>query len=220
MGYHTYRLTLGGHEHQGTDLFTETLWEEQLASAYAFVRAKTNSAPIFFLGYSLGGLLVTRVLDTHPEINPAGVVLMAPALSLRLLPQSGYLLTFLPAINISTPNLAPPHYRRFPFTPLFWYRNTLNLYQSTRTLKSRMRLAKVPTLILANPRDELVSLSGIEGWLKDNQLSSSWQIRAIRPAPAAPNIPGHVMIDERSLGSAEWQRTLSFISLGLVGLSD
>lgn len=217
MGYHSYRLTLAGHEHEGGPVFDQSVWENQLVRAYHSLRAQTGSLPVYLFGYSLGGLLVTQVLDSHPEIQPAGVILLAPALSLRLLPQSAYLLTILPPISLSVPNVAPPLYRRFASTPLFWYRNTINLYKETRALQQSARLSAIPTLIIANPRDELVSFTGLESWLKDNQLSDHWVLEAIRPASIDPQIPGHVVIDSRSLENTEWQRLLRVIRKVVVG---
>jgi esterase/lipase len=211
MGFSAYRLTLRGHERESQGSFSESLWEDDVASAYTSVRERHPSAPIYLLGYSLGGLLVTRALDTHPELHPSGVVLMAPALSLRLLPQTGYLLTLLPPLSWTVPNIAPALYRRFANTPLFWYRNTFALYQATRELKNPGRLGAIPTTIIANPRDELVSLSGLRGWLDDNQLLDRWRIEIVRPSTPNPAIPGHVIIDERSLGSREWTRMLGII---------
>jgi esterase/lipase len=217
MGYHSYRLTLAGHEHEGVQVFDQSLWEQQLVGAYQSLREQARALPVYVLGYSLGGLLVTRVLDSNPEIQPTGVILLAPALSLRLLPQSAYLLTILPPVSLSVPNVAPPLYRRFASTPLFWYRNTINLYEETRILSQSSRLSTIPTLIIANPRDELVSFTGLESWLKDNQLSDHWSLEAIRPAGIDPHIPGHVIIDSRSLGKTEWERLLRIIRKVVVG---
>ena len=212
LGYNTYRITLHGHEVEGTEAFTESDWEEDLLRAYHTVERQPGSTPIYLLGYSLGGLLVTRVLDTHPELTPRGVILLAPALSLRVLPQSGYLLTLFPPTTLSVPNVAPPRYRRFANTPLFWYRNTLHLYSATRTLQNPQRLASVPTVIVANPRDELVSLSGLHEWLQDNQLASNWNMRTIRPAGISPTTPEHLIIDQYSLGFPVWENLLAGIS--------
>ena len=211
LGCNTYRITLHGHEDQGDEAFSDAAWEEDLVQAYRSVDRQLGSRPIYFLGYSLGGLLVTRVLDTHPELTPRGVILLAPALSLRVLPQSGYLLTLFPPTTLSVPNVAPPRYRRFASTPLFWYRNIFHLYSATRTLHNPQRLASVPTVIVANPRDELVSLSGLHEWLRDNQLALNWKIRAIRPAGVSPATPEHLIIDQHALGLTEWENLLASI---------
>jgi alpha-beta hydrolase superfamily lysophospholipase len=208
MGYHVYRPTLRGHASEGVLVFPDSYWEADVVNAYTTVRKQHPLVPTYLIGYSLGGLLITKILDTHPEIQPAGAMLIAPALSLRILPQTGYLLTILPPVSWAVPNVAPDLYRRFARTPLFWYRNIFTLYSATRSLTNAERLRDIPTTIFANPHDELVSLCGLQEWLDDNQLAPQWNIETIRPAPAEPNIPSHVLIDERSLGSAEWQRML------------
>ena len=211
LGYNTYRITLHGHEIHGGEAFSEVAWEDDLLRAYHTVERQPGSTPIYLLGYSLGGLLVTRVLDSHPELTPHGVILLAPALSLRLLPQSGYLLTLFPPTTLSVPNVAPPRYRRFANTPLFWYRNIFSLYSATRILGNPQRLASVPTVIVANPRDELVSLTGLHEWLRDNQLAATWRLSTIRPAAISPTTPEHLIIDQHSLGFTEWENLLASI---------
>jgi alpha-beta hydrolase superfamily lysophospholipase len=91
------------------------------------MKQRFKDLPVVVVGYSLGGLVATYSLDRNPEFRPDKMVLIAPALSLRLLPQLGYLLNIFPPLSMAIPNLAPPHYRRFAYTPLFWYRNTLDL---------------------------------------------------------------------------------------------
>jgi hypothetical protein len=134
------------------------------------------------------------------------MIFIAPALSLRAPAQSAYLLQILPPLTISVPNIAPPYYRRFARTPLFWYRNTISLYSETRTLHSTPRLQSIPTLIIANPRDELVSLSGLREWVSDNSLVPRWQIEAVRPVRRDPFVPEHLLVDQSSFGADEWQR--------------
>lgn len=219
LGYHCYRVTLRGHEQPEEPIFPHSDWSSDVIEAYKKTQQRHPNLPISLIGYSLGGLLITHVLDTHPEIRPEAVVLLAPALSLRLLPQTGYLLTLLPPLSWTMPNMAPPYYRRFRQTPLFWYRNTFTLYSETRKLRSYTRLQTIPTTILANPRDELVSLSGLQTWIDDNRLSAHWKIEPIKPEITDPSIPGHVIIDQRSLGYPEWKRMLSILrgTLGKAG---
>jgi alpha-beta hydrolase superfamily lysophospholipase len=204
LGYHTYRITLRGHERSTEDTFRSSAWEHDLESALHDVTSKHPHLPLHIIGYSLGGLLTTRVIDQASKVTPASVILLAPALSLRAFPQVGYVLTLFPQQVWSIPNIAPRYYRRFARTPVFWYQNTFELYSKTRTLSSRTRLSKIPTLVIANPRDELVSFVGLRSWLRDNSLEESWRIEPIRPKPKNPFIPEHVIIDENSLGNSEW----------------
>lgn len=204
LGYHTYRLSLRGHERSESETFPASAWINDVLNACSLVRTRFPETPVYILGYSLGGLLATHAIDAHSTCNPASMILIAPALSLRSFVQSGYLLSPFPQLSISVPNIAPSLYRRFAETPLFWYQNLFEIYSRTRTLQSAARLRTIPTLIFANPRDELVSLHGLRSWIHDNSLEPGWSIDVVRPTSRNPFMPEHVMIDPQSLGKYEW----------------
>jgi predicted alpha/beta-fold hydrolase len=205
LGYHTYRLSLRGHEQFSSEAFPAASWIDDMHSACSIVKARFPNAPVYILGYSLGGLVATHAVDSQGTCEPASMILIAPALSLRNFVQSGYLLSVFPQLTISAPNVAPSLYRRFARTPLFWYQNLFSLYSETRVLQSQSRLRTIPTLIFANPRDELVSLDGLADWIHDNSLEPSWTIDVVRPNALNPFTPEHVMIDPESLGDKQWQ---------------
>jgi hypothetical protein len=59
-------------------------------------------------------------------------------------------------------------------------------------------------MIIANPRDELVSLSGLSEWIEENGLAPAWKVQATRPVRRDPFMPEHLMVDEGSFGKREW----------------
>lgn len=211
LGYHTARLTFTGHDREDSRVFQPSKWSEDLISSYRQIKQRFKNMPVVIVGYSLGGLVATYSLDRNPEFRPDKMVLIAPALSLRLLPQLGYLLDIFPPLSMAIPNLAPPRYRRFAYTPLFWYRNTLGLYSDTRTLNNSEALKRVPTTIIANPRDELVSFCGLGEWVEEVGVSSSWRIEKIEPDKVDSSIPQHVLIDQSSLGAKGWERLVEIL---------
>lgn len=207
MGLHSYRMTLTGHNEAKNGVFSEAVWVDDVQKAYSQVRAEFPELPTYIVGYSLGGLLVTHAVDELPEQQrPRAMVLLAPALSLRALLD---VLTFAglpPAHFWSVPNIAPDPYRRYPTTPLFWYSNTLTLYEETDTLKHAGMLRTLPTLIVVNPEDELVSESGLREWIRHNDLAPHWRVFEVHTDPNAPHLAEHIIVDERSLGPTEWGR--------------
>ncbi len=205
LGFHTYRLSLRGHEKFENETFPASSWIDDINNACSDVTTRFPRIPVYILGYSLGGLVATHAIDAQTACQPASMILIAPALSLRNFVQTGYSLSVFPQLTISVPNVAPSLYRRFDQTPLFWYQNLFSLYSKTRTLRSPARLRSIPTLIFANPRDELVSLAGLRNWISANDLEPAWAIDVVRPQPRNPFTPEHVMIDPRSLGEGEWQ---------------
>lgn len=212
LGFHTYRATLTGHAEPLDSSFTSDVWRQDIQTAIDMLSQRFPDLPMHVLGYSLGGLVSTRVMDTNLSSRPASLILIAPALSLRAIVQSAYLLTLFPSTTLSVRNLAPRDYKRFNQTPLFWYENTINLYQETRSIDSASPLRATPTLVLANPRDELISFTGLKDWISTNSLGATWTLVSLEPHPTTPFLPGHVMIDERSLGASEWQRLERLLS--------
>ena len=62
-GLHSYRITLTGHNEPNKEVFDETVWVDDVARAYKEVRAEFPELPTYVVGYSLGGLLATHVID-------------------------------------------------------------------------------------------------------------------------------------------------------------
>lgn len=211
LGFHTYRITLTGHAQLPDSYFTSESWQHDVQNALTTVSTQFPDLPMHVVGYSLGGLLATRVIDTSRVYRPASLVLIAPALSLRMIVQSAYLLTVLPSTTLSVRNLAPRDYKLFNQTPLFWYENTISIYDETRLIGDTSPLRTTPTLVIANPRDELISFSGLKDWISDNHLAPGWRLVSLEPHPRTPFLAGHIMIDERSLGASEWAHLTSLL---------
>ncbi len=212
-GFHTYRLSLSGHHTAQKETFPASKWMEDFAEAYRAAHASEPRLPIYIVAFSAGALLATHFLDSNPNLEPSprGMVFLAPALSLRFLPQSAYILRWFGPLNLRVPNRAPSDYRRFRLTPLFWYENLIDLYEETRTLAQAEKLRPIPTLLLMSQDDELISFSGLEEWLEKNQLDT-WRIVELKPEPTGSDLFKHLVIDERSLGVAQWREMVGTIT--------
>jgi|GEM_PF-689835 len=206
LGFHTYRITLTGHSQLPGRYFSSEPWIQDLRTALNDVEGRFPNLPVHVIGYSLGGLVSVRVIDTSYTVRPASLILIAPALSLRSIVQSARLLRLFPSTTISIRNLAPRDYKLFNQTPLFWYENVISIYDETRLIGDSSPLRSTPTLVIANPRDELISFSGLQDWISDNHLEPGWNLLRLEPRPLTPFLPGHLMIDERSVGVAEWSQ--------------
>jgi alpha-beta hydrolase superfamily lysophospholipase len=211
LGFHTYRLTLSGHDDRPTETFPETRWEHDLLAAYANLRVHFPTLPIDVLGYSLGGLVAASTLESYPVFSPSRMVLFAPALALTPFSQAGYVSEIVPPLIAKMPSLAPVEYKRFESTPIFLYQNTLTLYSRIRRIRAPLRLQQTLTLVFANPRDALISLSGLTDWIDVNELSSNWRLVPVHPEPRSSTLSEHLIIDQQTLGNQEWVRVTSEI---------
>jgi esterase/lipase len=206
LGFHTYRMTLEGHRTYSDETFPASSWKSDVRSAIAEARSRYPSLPLYLMGYSLGGLLVADVLEEDSSVEPRKIVLLAPALSLRTYVLAARALAIFPFGSLKTMSLAPPGYRRFRNTPLFWYENTIDLYDETASRPAPVRLRRVPALIVVSPDDELVSPPGLREWVDANSLPPAWQVELIEPQPHDERLHRHLIVDRVSLGDAEWQR--------------
>lgn len=204
-GYHTLRISLAGHEAPSTETFSSETWVKQITSSLQETQRRYPHLPVYYLGYSMSGLAAVRALDSDPSFSPKKMILLAPALSLHTLVESASVLRWFPPTTFSVRNLAPQAYRRYPRTPLFWYRNVAEMYQQAAVLQHSTRAATTPTLVFANPRDELVSLKGLQSWISDNKLSDAWTLSVIRPRTPDPRLAEHLLIDQRALGEESWR---------------
>lgn len=212
-GYHVHRITLHGHNGRTAQLFDENVWLNEVAQSYQEIRTRFPSLPTYVMGYSLGGLTLVRMLESVPPTEyPRAMILLAPAISLRGALDVLSTLHLPPPITWAFLNLAPQEYRRYDYTPLFWYSNTLALYRDMDSFKDAHRLAAIPTLVVLNSEDEIVSPEGTSRWIERHDLSSSWRIEMVRPESSKFPFKEHLIIDESSLGQAEWIRLKNLIA--------
>ncbi len=209
LGFHAFRPVLAGHVEKTTESFAPELWLSDVKSAIETIQQRYPNLPISLLGYSLGGTLATLAAsETNLSHRPHSMILIAPAISLRWPLDLLTYLTIVPHSTVGSPSLAPAGYRRFATTPLFWYANTLELYDRIDDSSSFRKLRSIPTLVLLNPEDELVSPSGTRAWIAGHDLQSTWTIQEVHQRPPERSFPAHLIIDEYSLGAAGWREML------------
>ena len=219
QGYHSYRMTLKGHNEPSGEIFDGAEWLRDVEAAYALSHERFPKLPVYALGYSIGGLLLTTMVEENPEsLRPKGMILLAPAISLRTFFDVAGGLGLPPSTSWSVPNVAPAAYRRYELTPIFWYSNTLELYSKMQRSTNASHLKSVPTLIVLNPDDELVSESGVERFVSKNAISPEWRIALVHPEPVEKGLKEHLIIDSTSLGQQEWRRLKTLIANFLSGI--
>lgn len=212
-------VTLSGHG-GGMEEFkkvTRGIWIQEMRDAFerAERRAKENNAPVYFVGYSLGALAGLDALNAAAdrEIRCGKMVLLAPAISIR---DRSYLLKLLgsfPALVI--PSLSPADYRAHGGTPMAAYKA---LFQSVASLeKEGMARFNVPTLVLVDPEDELVSAEGILKIMGQFRLDQ-WRMMEVSNAGSPLKKKyHHLIVDENALGADQWRQMQAAIKdhLGL-----
>jgi len=101
---------------------TYRLWMTEVYQAYLQVRERAlrKKVPVFFVGYSLGGLMACDLILMHPDVFYDRMVLFAPALSITM--ESYLLKALMPFPNMVIDSLSPLYYRSNKGTPMAAYK--------------------------------------------------------------------------------------------------
>jgi esterase/lipase len=177
-------------------------WREETFHAYQVVKhmAAQQQLPIYFVGYSLGGLLGCDLLASRPEVQFDKMALFAPAITAHALSYSMKLLK--PFSRIVIPSATPRHYRCNSGTPVAAY---LALLSSISCFKKHINpCLNVPTLVFIDKYDEMVSYKKLNKFVTDLALTN-WKIRRIRKKTFHfPTPVHHLITDAESVGQEEW----------------
>lgn len=189
-------------------------WRGEILAAYSTASglATDHGAPIFLLAFSLGALLGCELLVTEPTVHFERMALLAPALALRPVSHLPYLFARWPQIAIRS--FSPRAYRANPATPVAAY---LTLRTALANVQRRPSPAlNVPTLVLIDPRDELVSIRGLQRLIRRHNLPH-WRLHPIRKQPTRPDARvHHLIIDAECVGPATWHTMLTQIQRHLL----
>ena len=180
------------------------LWLNEVHQAYlkVMLRGRKLGVPVFFVGYSLGGLLGCDLLAAKPGVHFDRMVLFAPAITLR--PSIGYHLKPLaPFPDFVIDSDAPESQRANDGTPVAGY---TALFDAIRDFEANLgpRL-NVPTLIFMDEEDEFVSRELLQEFIHDNGFNR-WEIAAVAKDNATDaTISHHMILNEHSLGTGMWK---------------
>jgi pimeloyl-ACP methyl ester carboxylesterase len=216
-GIDALRLSLRGHganfrQREGMDAVqsrledfkgvSHSLWFRETLMGFQAARqsAHANRVPLFLAGFSYGALIGLDLLAARPDVAFDRALLFAPALSLRGWDYAIRL--FAPFPRMIIPTLAPAQYLANPGTPMAAYNalfETLDHFESH--IGPRLNL---PTLVVMDPGDELVSLDGIQHLAKAHDLGQ-WRFHPVQKQGSLLNRTlRHIVIDEMSVGREAW----------------
>jgi alpha-beta hydrolase superfamily lysophospholipase len=207
-------VVLSGHS-RNMQIFrevTHSIWQKDMLRAYCQARnhADDLGKPLYYLGYSLGGMLALDILATHKEVHYDKMVLISPALAIRGMNKVMHMLRGLRQWAI-IPGLGNRNYMANPIgTPVSAFNA---LFDGVRIIqKKTTQKANVPTLVLIDPRDELINPTGIESFMDSKQLSK-WYIHRVHKRPfSITSIFHHLIIDPATLGETHWREMSNAIT--------
>jgi len=178
------------------------VWLDEIYRAYVKVRdrAARKKVPVFFIGYSLGGLMGCNLALSHPDVVYDRMVLFAPALNITV--KSYLLKALMPFPNIVIDSLSPISYRSNEGTPMAAYKA---LFEAIEHFESNMNdKLNTPTIIFIDEKDEFISCSTLIEMIVRKNLDQ-WQINVVqKDHDVEEKISHHLIIDKTSVGENMW----------------
>jgi len=186
---------------------TYGLWLDEIYNAYLKVkeRASKKRVPVFFIGYSLGGLMGCDLILSHPDVFYDRMVLFAPSFNITL--ESYLLKALMPFPNIVIDSLSPISYRANEGTPMAAYQA---LFEAVEYFEKNINDAlNQPSIIFIDEKDEFISYSKLKHMIVNKNLNR-WQIHMVRKDHGMEEkISHHLIIDKASVGENMWKQIRS-----------
>jgi alpha-beta hydrolase superfamily lysophospholipase len=177
-------------------------WLQEVSSGFdeARVRATRKKVPLFFVGYSLGGLLGCDLVLSNPEKFFDAMILFAPALNIKT--ETYLLKAMMPFPNLVIDSLSPPSCRANTGTPMAAYKALFEAIDHFE--KNINQQLNRPTLLFIDENDEFISCSGIRDMIANHKLDQ-WRLRIVRKDPEiGDKVSHHLIIDGDSVGKNMW----------------
>ncbi len=183
------------------------LWMDETHRAYVHARKRGDEkkAPLFLVGFSMGGLMGADLLVSHGDVRFDRMVLLAPALDIHGLHYVAKLLSLFPGLVL--PSFTSKSYLANNGTPMAAYNA---LFETIQHFNQHVGAKlNVPTIIFIDPKDELVSYRKLKQRVEKESLDR-WQIRLLEKGKTGVQEKmHHLIIDEPSVGTDTWNQIKS-----------
>jgi esterase/lipase len=179
------------------------LWRTETYQAYQQAKKRSNryGTCLFFVGFSMGGLLGVDLFSSNPYIKFDKMVLFAPAL--KMYNRNFLLKTMSPFEGLVVPSFSPGSYRANKGTPMAAYNA---LFEASKHFERHLDpKINVPTVVFIDKQDELISFSGLKNMIRKQNLDQ-WNLHPVKKDKTATEIEmHHILIDEASVGKRMWK---------------
>ena len=180
------------------------LWMDEAYRAYHRARKRSDEKQVslFFIGFSLGGLMGADLFASHPDVCFDRMVLLAPALDIHGVHNVAKLLSPFPGLVI--PSVTSKSYLANNGTPMAAYNA---LFDTIKHFNQHIGpKLNVPTIIFIDPEDELVSFRKLKG-IVDKEALDQWHFHLLeKGTTGVQEKMHHLIIDEPSVGTDTWKQ--------------
>ncbi|WKN42000.1 alpha/beta hydrolase [Tunicatimonas pelagia] len=158
---------------------------------------------IIFVGYSLGGLLMTYLLGDGQIVAPRKQILLAPALAFQ---QWTKIPTIIPKATfdqVTIPSFTPENYKANPGVSLGAYKVLFTISQELDGMAPDRY--NIPTLVFCDRWDELVQAEGLRKFIAAKQLTE-WDL-VIVPSSFWQRVgKKHLLVAQEYYADSHWKQ--------------
>lgn len=204
IGYETSLLCLPGHGYNREET-------RDFENAMEIFNQKMGeyTTPYYVIAFSQGALYLQLWLKKNPSRLPKAQLLLAPALFIRHFSKLNCLLAGLPSFAFIMSQM-PKKLRRYNYLYIWEYRT---LFNKAKRFQKDISHFKIPTLILVDPKDELVDSQKLKSKL--NQIHSGAEVVFLRRDYLKGKRPGkyHILFHPNYFSPEDWEYFVNKIDL-------
>jgi pimeloyl-ACP methyl ester carboxylesterase len=202
---HFVTLPSHGHDRQEAKDFKEAF------ACFDRSMRELTSAPFSVLAFSQGALFLQLWLEKRPDQLPLAQVLLSPALYIHRQGLIENMTKILPSF-FPIKSFSPKSMRRYGFLTVGEYRILVEALIIYQKLKTEL---KVPTLILVDPKDELVDASALKEKFNTRESAILNFVLFTRPYLKKGLGCHHIMFHPEYFSQADWKVFTSTIEVFL-----
>lgn len=202
---HVLLVTLSGHNGNDYDSYANVKaeeWVEDVKNAFRLARETFPELAecIWTCGYSLGAL-VQLVIADEEQYRPQGMLLLAPACTPKWYTHAVRSFRLLPG-HWGVKSYSPKGYEAHPKVPFAAYGSLFDLWKQLHAQDLHNR--NVPTRVWVDPRDELVSLRGVQRMVGRHRLDR-WKVKElVVKREEKKNRFHHIIFNSDSMREDQW----------------
>lgn len=159
-------------------------------------------APYSVITFSYGALYFQLWQDRHLAKRPLSQVLLAPAFYVRGQRFMGNIIRFLPSF-IPIKSLSPGPFRRHQFITVAFYKI---LMEGLLTWQKNLPQFKAPTMLLIDPKDEIINAQKLEQKIKSRPFELAHFIKWPRPYLTKGIGRHHILFHPDYFSESDWQK--------------
>ena len=201
-GYETELITLPGHENDRNEMNNL----EDAIELFDKKMKRIGENPYYAIAFSQGALYLQLWLNKNPDHKPLKQVLLAPAFFLRRQEITINLFRLLPSFFLIK-SFAPRQFRRYQFLKVSEYNI---LMEGILEYQKINQAFPVSTMIMIDPKDELVDASGLK---KNAQMNNKKLLFYFLERPYLNKGIGqhHILFHPDYFDKQDWNRLTDII---------